>query len=62
MNLSSLAHFNELESTIADLREEKRRLEASLRSQMEACDSLSEANECVFPPTSLSVRSCRLSF
>lgn len=50
----SLAHFNELERTIAELRDEKRRMEASLRSQMEACDSLSEANECV--PTSLSCR------
>jgi uncharacterized small protein (DUF1192 family) len=41
----SLEQFNELESTIAALREEKGRLEYSLNAQIEACDSLSEANE-----------------
>lgn len=41
----SLQQFNELENAIAALREDKRRLEISLNAQIEACDSLSEANE-----------------
>ncbi|KAL7416620.1 Up-regulated during septation-domain-containing protein [Mrakia frigida] len=54
-NGDSLQQFNELENTISALREDKRRLEISLNAQIEACDSLSEANE------SLSTRALTLA-